>query len=63
MAHMILEDVRSQDVQSHFLKSYHTKPHFLQLYNELRAALIPSKNFSDSASLGLQKLRWLWVCV
>lgn len=53
MAYMILEDLRSQDVQSHFTKSYHTKPHFLQLYNELRAALIPSKNLSDSASLGL----------
>lgn len=52
MAYMILEDLRSQDVQSHFTKSY-TKPHFLQLYNELRAALIPSKNLSDSASLGL----------
>lgn len=62
MAYMILEDLRSQDVQSHFTKSY-TKPHFLQLYNELRAALIPSKNLSDSASLGLQELRWLWVCM
>ena len=35
MAYMILEDLRSQDVQSHFTKSY-TKPHFLQLYNELQ---------------------------
>lgn len=59
MAYVVLE-VRIPNLTA--TKSNPSEVHFPHLYNELGGALIASKDLSNSANLGLQKLRGLLVC-